>query len=244
MKICIGQTKPYKGDIDENIKTHIKFIQTAIEQRADIIVFPELSLTGYEPTLAKELGTTQSDERLDIFQNLSDNNEIIIACGIPTKKGKDLFISMIIFQPKKQRVTYSKQYLFPTEKDIFTNGNNSLTIHFDNENIVAPAICYELSNDEHSERAKSNNSNIYIASVLNSINGVDDDIKKLSDIAKRHKMTVFMANYIGQSGGYECAGKSSIWNDNGELIGQLDNVTEGIILYDNKTKLITKINCR
>lgn len=86
MKICIGQTNPQKGDIDKNIGIHTKFIQTAIEQSADIIVFPELSLTGYEPELAKELATTQSDERLDIFQNLSDNSKIIIGCGIPTKK--------------------------------------------------------------------------------------------------------------------------------------------------------------
>lgn len=243
MKICIGQTYPKKGDINKNIGIHKRFIQTAIEQSADIIVFPELSLTGYEPELAKELATTQSDERLDIFQNLSDNNKIIIGCGIPTKKGNNLFISMIIFQPNKERLTYSKQYLFPSEIGIFTIGNNPLVIHFDNENIIAPAICYELSNPEHAENAKFNSANIYIASVLNSFHGVDEDINKLSSIAKKHKMTVFMANFIGQSGGYECAGKSSIWNDNGRLIGQLDTITEGIILYDTKTKLTTKINC-
>jgi predicted amidohydrolase len=245
MKICIGQTNPQKGDIDKNIEIHKQLIQTAIEQSADIIVFPELSLTGYEPDLAKELATTQSDERLDTFQNLSDNNKIIIGCGIPTKIGNDIFISMIIFQPNKERLTYSKQYLFPSEIGIFTIGNNPLVIHFDSENTIAPAICYELSNPDHSENAKRNNANIYIASVLNSVNGIDEDIDKLSNIAKKHKMTVFMTNFIGQSGGYECAGKSSIWNDNGELIDQLDNKTEGILLYNTKTKLTTKIkiNC-
>lgn len=243
MKICVAQTIPQKGDIEKNIRNHKQLIQIAIEQSADIIVFPELSLTGYEPELAKELATTQSDERLNTFQNLSDKHKIIIGCGIPTKTGSDIFISMIIFQPDKERLTYSKQYLFPSETGIFTVGNNPLVIHFGNENIIAPAICYELSNPEHSENAKLNNSNIYIASVLNSVNGIDEDINKLSNIARKHKMTVFMANFIGQSGGYECAGKSSIWNDNGELIEQLDNITEGIILYDTKTKLTTKINC-
>jgi predicted amidohydrolase len=245
MNICIGQTNPQKGDIEKNIEIHKQFIQTAIEQSADIIVFPELSLTGYEPDLAKELATTQSDKRLDTFQNLSDNNKIIIGCGIPTKTGDDLFISMIIFQPNKERITYSKQYLFPTEIGLYSVGKDPLVIHFDNENIIAPAICYELSNTEHTEKAKQNNANIYIASVLNSIDGVDNDINKLSNIAKKYKMNVFMANYIGQSGGYECAGKSSIWNDNGELIDQLDNKTEGILLYNTKTKLTTKIkiNC-
>ncbi|MBF2709859.1 carbon-nitrogen hydrolase family protein [Flavobacterium soyangense] len=245
MKICIGQTNPQKGDIDKNIEIHKQFIQAAIEQSADIIVFPELSLTGYEPDLAKEIATTQSDKRLYTFQKLSDNHKIIIGCGIPTKIENNLFISMIIFQPNKERITYSKQNLFPSETEIFNVGNESIIIPFDIENIIAPAICYDLSDPKHSENAKQNNSNIYIASVLNSVNGIDEDIYKLSNIAKKHKMTVFMANFIGQSGGYECAGKSSIWNDSGELIEQLDNSTEGILLYNTKTKLTTKIkiNC-
>ncbi|QES88165.1 carbon-nitrogen hydrolase family protein [Rhizosphaericola mali] len=242
MKICIAQTNPHKGNIPKNIKVHKQFIQTATELQADIIVFPELSLTGYEPELAKELATTQSDERLDEFQYLSNNNKIIIACGIPTKKGNEVFISMIIFQPNKERLTYSKQHLYPSEIGIFSIGNAPLVIHFDKECIIAPAICYELSNPEHSQNAKLNHANIYIASVLNSVNGVDDDINKLSNIAKKHNMTVFMANYIGNSGGYVCAGKSSVWDDNGTLIDQLDSHTEGILMYDTKNKWTKKIN--
>lgn len=241
MNICIGQTKPVKGNFQHNFEIHKKFIETAVEKKADIIIFPELSLTGYEPLLARELATTQTDNRFDAFQELSNTHKIIIGVGVPTRKENDIFISMIIFQPGKERLTYSKQYLYPTEKGIFTAGQNSTYIRFDNENVIAPAICYELSNAEHSENAKRNNSNIYIASVLNSVNGIDEDIHKLSNIAKKHKMTVFMANYIGQSGGYECAGKSSIWNTEGSLIAQLDDKTEGLLIYDTETKLIEEI---
>lgn len=82
------------------------------------------------------------------------------------------------------------------------------------------------------------NATIYIASVLNSVNGVNADIEKLSNIASTYKMTTFMSNYIGESGGYECAGKSSIWNTEGELIAQLDNRTEGILTYDTLDKSV------
>lgn len=79
---------------------------------------------------------------------------------------------------------------------------------FDEANTIAPAICYELSNEEHAAHAHKMNANIYMASVLNSVNGVDADIEKLSKIASTYKMITFMSNYIGTSGGYECAGKS------------------------------------
>ena len=68
MKICIAQTKPIKGNVSANIEAHIKFIELALTLIAEAIFFPELSLTGYEPELAKKLATNQNDNRLDIFQ--------------------------------------------------------------------------------------------------------------------------------------------------------------------------------
>lgn len=236
MKICTGQTNPIKGDIERNIEQHKKLINIAVQKGADIIIFPELSLTGYEPELAKRLATTQDDKRLDVFQEICNLNEIVIGVGLPTRENNNTFISMIIFQPHKERITYSKQFLYPTEISYFTAGQKYVFLNFDDKNIVAPAICYELSIPEHSETAHKNNTNIYIASVLNSVNGVDNDLKKLAVIAKKYRMTVFMANFVGQSGGYECAGKTSIWNDEGNLVGQLDDKNEGILIFDTETK--------
>lgn len=234
MKIAIVQIEPVKGDIEKNIETHIAWVKQAISKRSDLIVFPELSLTGYEPELVKNLATDQNDQRFDCFQKLSDENNITIGVGFPTKNAGELYISMIVFQPKKGRITYSKQYLYPTEVSTFTAGVSQLILKYETE-IVAPAICYELSNKEHYEYAAQNKATVYLASVLNSVGGIDADLKKLSDIAKNYKMVTFMANFIGESGGYKCAGKSSVWNKNGEIIKQLGDKEEGIIIYDTKT---------
>lgn len=238
MKICIAQTRPVKGDIIKNIENHLKLINLAISKKAEIIVFPELSLTGYEHGLAKDLATNQDDSIFDVFQDISNNNKIIIGVGIPTKKEEKVFISMIIIQPNSKRITYSKQYLYPTEVNLFSNGKEKVILNYDDKNKIAPAICYELSVKEHTEYAFHSGANIYIASVLNSVNGVDNDIQKLSDIAKKYRMTVLMANYAGKSGGYECAGKSSIWNNQGVLVGQLNDKDEGILMIDNSTQEI------
>lgn len=236
MRICIAQTRPIKGEVLQNLSVHIEFIKKAINEKADVIIFPELSLTGYEPTLSRQLATTIHDSRLDVLQKMSDDNAITIGVGLPTVENSNIFISMAIFQPNKERLLYSKQYLHPTEIDIFTAGHNPIVLNIDNENIVAPAICYELSNDEHSRNAHQKNATVYIASVLNSVTGVDNDIRRLSEIAAKYSMTTFMANFVGMSGGYECAGKSSIWNDKGDLVAQLDGTAEGLLIYDTKTK--------
>jgi predicted amidohydrolase len=242
MKIAIAQLKPIKGDIEKNIKCHIDWIEQAINWNADMIVFPELSLSGYEPELACSLATNQSDKRLDCFQRLSDKNGITIGVGLPTEVNDDLYISMIIFRPGEERITYSKQYLYPTESGTFRAGFNPLVLRYETD-VVAPAICYELSNKEHYEFAAQNKATVYLASVLNSVSGIDSDLAKLSAIAKDYKMITFMANYIGESGGYQCAGKSSVWNENGELIGQLGDQEEGLLIFDTKTReLATAVN--
>lgn len=130
---------------------------------------------------------------------------------------------------------YSKEYLHPGEEIYFVAGKNIPPISFKN-NKIAFAICYETSIVEHSEKAYKEGVNIYIASVLNSINGVDKDINRISDIAKKYNMTSVMANFVGESGGYDCAGKSSIWNKEGKLIEQLDNEKEGIAIVDSETQ--------
>ena len=239
MRVAIAQIEAIKGNVEKNIENHLKWIKQAIQNNADMLVFPELSVTGYEPDLAENLATNQDDTRLDNIQNLSDRNGITIGVGLPTKDERDVFVSMIIFQPHKERITYSKQYLYPPEEPIFKAGKNPLVLNFEKE-VVSPAICYEISNKAHCEFAKRNKATIYIASVLSSINGIDADMKKLSDIAKHNNLVTFMANYVGESGGYKCAGKSSVWDTTGKLIGQLDCETEGILIYDTETKEIVK----
>src|SRR5688500_19022230 len=111
MKICVAQTKPVKGDIEKNISSHKKMIDLALSNGAEIVIFPELSITGYEPELAKELATDPDDCRFDAFQHISNIRRVTIGIGVPTKSPLGICIAMVLFQPHQKRVTYSKKYL-------------------------------------------------------------------------------------------------------------------------------------
>src|SRR5690554_4445747 len=111
MKISVAQIRPTKGDIAENLLVHKKMIGLAILHQADSLFFPELSLTGYEPELAKELAKDQDDKIFDEFQEISDGNSLTIGVGVPTITDSGIRISMLIFQPNLSRQNYSKQEL-------------------------------------------------------------------------------------------------------------------------------------
>ncbi|MFY7909814.1 MAG: carbon-nitrogen hydrolase family protein [Emticicia sp.] len=235
MKICSAQIQSIKGDIERNIQKHISFINLAIENGADLIFFPELSLTGYEPTLAKKLATTQDDKRFDIFQEISDNEKIIICVGIPTQFKEHVCISMVIFQPQTSRQTYSKQMLHADEYPYFVNGEQQVFISHKNYKI-APAICYESLQIEHSAYAASNRTNIYLASVAKSAKGVEKANLHYPEIAQHLNLIVLMANLVGPADDFVCTGNSAVWNKEGTLLAQLGDTNEGIIIFDAETQ--------
>ncbi len=239
MKICAAQTKALKGDILHNISQHERLIGLAISEGADIVIFPELSLTGYEPSLVKHLATTPDDSRFDIFQKISNAGKIIIGTGMPTISEEGIHISMLLFRPYIERQTYSKQFLHPDELKFFVSGQNITDFRVDHFNI-AFSICYELSVKEHAENAFHNGAQIYIASVAKFVNGLKNASDRLSAIAREYSMTVLMSNCIGEADGQRCAGLSSIWNNQGQLIDRLDDSHEGIIQIDTDTMEVVK----
>lgn len=235
MKISAVQIRSDKGNIKSNIENHIKWIDIAVSENVDLIIFPELSLTGYEPVLAEELTTDQNDSRLDVFQKISDLKNITIIVGLPIKSPSGILISMVIFQPKSARLTYSKQQLHPDEKPYFIQGSEQIILKIKDQKI-APAICYESLQPEHSTRANRLGTQLYLAAVAKSQSGIEKAFAHFPKIADKYSMPVLMANCIGKCDNFESAGQSAVWDENGNLMGQLDNKNAAILIYDSELK--------
>ena len=236
MKICLAQSRAVTGNIEQNIERHRVFVETAVSHQANLIIFPELSLTGYEPTLAQALAIQSDDPLLDDFQALADTNQITIGVGMPTHNQPRPCISLVIFQPNQPRYTYSKQYLFPDEEVFFVRGPASTGL-IDHSKNIALAICYEISVPQHAEDAFYNKAKMYMASVAKSVKGTQQAHKRLSKIAGQYGMMAFLSNCVGVADGVTCGGQSAVWNDRGLLLGQLDDSNEGLLIFDTDTQI-------
>ncbi len=239
MKIAIAQVKPVKGNIAANIERHERAIHQAISHRTDAIFFPELSITGYEPELAGELATTQNDSRFDSFQQISDTNSITIGLGVPTRNTVGIQISTVVFQPGQPRQAYAKQRLHPDELPYFIPGRTQLIVKVGNCTI-APAICYESLQRDHPLTAHRLGAGIYVASVAKSQTGVANAMAHYPRIAAQFAMPVLMSNCVGSCDNFVSAGQSAIWTSDGKLAGQLDEVSEGLLLVDTDTELVSE----
>ncbi len=240
MKIAIAQSQSIKGAIEKNIKRHIQFIEKAIEFKSDLIVFPELSITNYEPELAAELAKNINDSIFDIFQQYSDTHQITIGIGMPTGKEKDIKISMLIFQPNQKRVIYSKQYLHSDELAYFQKGNSQT--FFTIKGIkIGIAICYESLQLAHFLNCKKDDATIYIASVAKSQKGIEKTIPYFQEISSEYQTPILMVNSVGYCDNFKSMGQSAVWDKKGNLMKQLDDRSEGMIVVDTKKMKAQKV---
>lgn len=240
MKIALAQIKSHTGVIDKNLKNHIFFLETAIAEKVDLIVFPELSLTNYEPTLAKALAISLDDSLFDSLQELSDQNGIVIGIGLPLKKDVGIGIGTLFLQPMKARKSYLKQELHPDEKPYFCKGDSQIILNVGNQRI-APAICFESLLESHIIQAHDMGADIYLTSVAKSQKGLEKAFEHYPKMAIKYSMSILMVNTIGNCDDFIAAGQSAVWNHIGELLGTLEREKQGLIICDLDSKELKKI---
>lgn len=148
MKIALAQIECTPGEVEINYKQHLFWIEEAAKQSVDLICFPELSLTGYAPSLCGNLQMDGTEEYWIRLQELADLNRCIICVGYSAKGNHMPQIALRIISPEKEPRVYAKHLLHSDEKSYFEEGNSIADIHLDGKRI-ALAICYEAMQESH-----------------------------------------------------------------------------------------------
>ena len=226
--LAVAQTSSTRGDIEGNVKTHMRFAEAAARHGARLIVFPELSFTGYEPDIAATHSLTPDDPRLTPLRHLVEEHGMTIVAGAPYRSSEGLHIAAIVLQPGRARV-YTKHHLHHGEETYFKPGTTGLQIELEGER-VSFAICADTTHPSHAEAAARAGATVYAAGVFITPTGIEADSAQLRGYAKDHKLVVLMANYAAPSGGFQTAGKSAIWDERGETVIQTPGVGEVLLL--------------
>jgi predicted amidohydrolase len=231
MRICAAQFRPVAGDIASNSARHLKLVDLAASHGAELVYFPELSLTGYEPRLAKSLATDEKDARLDKLQESSDTHGILVGVGLPISFEASVRIGMVWFSPNSPRRSYAKQQLHSDELPFFVRGESQLVLSAA-EHRLAPAICYESLQSNHSDSAAQLGADVYLTSVAKPAGALAKAMLHYPNVARKHNMYVIMSDCIGPSDDFVSVGQSAAWDRRGHLLAQMDSDSEGIVLLD------------
>lgn len=230
MKLAAAQTIPKDGNIDANISDHIKFAEQAADEGVQLIVFPEMSLTGYMRDEARVHSFVVDDIRLNKLKVVSDNRNIILVVGAPVWVKTSLYIGAFIIYPNSKTELYTKQFLHDGEEQYFTPSNKYNPIITIKEDKLSCAICADVTKGSHPANAKHRGATVYLASLFYTPSGIEEGCEQLSSYALQHKMHILMANFGGMSNNLESGGRSGYWDSNGEMIAQLDRTGEALLI--------------
>ena len=147
MKLALVQANPTLGDFAGNIKIIRDFIRVARLNKIDLLIFPELMITGYPPEDMVFLPDFIESNRRAVESLLKETSDISVVVGFIDEREGILFNAASIICDTKQVGIYHKiclpNYGVFDEKRYFHSGENNLLFSVDDFNLGV-TICEDI----------------------------------------------------------------------------------------------------
>jgi predicted amidohydrolase len=109
------------GDISKNVAKIADYIRQAAEQGADIVVFPELAVTGCGQEDISAASQSTLDSALDLIQNEADDKNVYVIVGMPCLvDGHRMNCAFVIGDDGSVRTRYAQ--IAAKQDDLFRSG--------------------------------------------------------------------------------------------------------------------------
>jgi predicted amidohydrolase len=228
--IAAAQSASVPGDIPGNVAHQLRIATIAAEHGVQLLVFPELSLIGYELSLARSNPICPDSPALEPLRQVAEQAHMIVVAGAPLPGGDgQLHIAALAIHPDGSVLTYTKEHVHVSEEHVFTSGPGGPSLRIEDAT-VALAICRDASIPRHAAKAAAGGANVYAAGVMIDEEGYQRKVLLLQAYAQQHKMAVLMANYSGATGGSLSAGKSAIWSEDGQIVAASTGIEEALVI--------------
>jgi predicted amidohydrolase len=211
--LAVAQPATVSFDVAANAATHADAVRAA---RARIVVFPELSLTGYEldaPAIAP------GDARLAPIVDACAATGGIALAGAPVDGADEgRAIGILAIDGSGATVAYEKMWLGGSEPACFSPGRAPAVLEIDGWRLGL-AICKDTGVAAHAAATATLGIHAYVAGVLETTDDAAVVAERALRVAADHAVWVAIASFAGSTGGgYDrAAGGSGIWRPDGSM---------------------------
>jgi NAD+ synthetase len=259
MKIAIAQLNPIIGDLIGNSQLILEAAQKAVEQGANLMITPELSLIGYPPRdLLVYPGFIDAvQKQLDKLANLLPPElAVLVGTVIPNHDAhsqgeKTLFNSVALLQNGLVVKTFHKR-LLPTydvfdEDRYFAPGKTSdyFIIHNNFPVKIGVTICEDIWNDEVFWQKRNYHCNPVKdlvdqqVDLIVNLSASPYRVKKqrlrenmLSHTVNRYRIPIVYVNQVGGNDDLIFDGASVAFNHKGEAVFRADSFQTDLKIFD------------
>ncbi|UCB60009.1 MAG: carbon-nitrogen hydrolase family protein [Candidatus Bathyarchaeota archaeon] len=226
-KVSLSQFPCKIGNKKHNINKIVKHVKQAKKQKADIIIFPEMSLTGYTVRdLTYELAEEIPGPSTEKIAELADKEDLYIIFGMPERSEKGegiLHNTAVLIGPEGYVGKYRKMHL-PThsvfeEKRYFRLGYE-VPIFETNLGALGITICYDVFFPEMARILRLQGAKFIIC--ISASPAVRKNFFEILTASRAIENTCFLAyvNLVGIENGLQFWGGSRLIGPNGHIITQ------------------------
>lgn len=221
--LAIAQLDFKVGAILENVTAHIEAAcQARDEMGAKLIVFPELSLTGYPPEdlLLRQDFIEKAHHALNHLKKQVQGIAMVV--GLPTQKNGDLYNTACVIQEGNIIARYDKHFL-PNyavfdEARYFTPGTESCVFQIDDYKFGL-IICEDTWFDAPMQLAKEHGAEIMIVPNASpyATNKMTRRLAMLQERTHQNKLPIVYVNQVGGQDELIFDGSSMVVNAENEI---------------------------
>lgn len=228
MKIALAQMSVEFENKEKNKEKCWSFIKEAKDKACDLIIFPEMTLTGFSMN-TKEIAE-DNNETIDWFKNKALNYGLSIGFGHVVRVHEKCENRFTIVSPdNKEILSYTKIHPFSYSfEDKYYEGGNSILYTQIRDFMVSPFICYDLRFPEIFQIASKECHLITVAANWPKSRR-DNWITLLKARAIENQCYTAGVNVMGCINGYEYSGDSLIIDPIGNIIAMAEDKEELLI---------------
>jgi NAD+ synthase (glutamine-hydrolysing) len=248
LRVALAQINTTVGDIEKNSDKIIDYILKARDRRADVVVFPELALSGYPPEdlLLKEAFLKANRTCLKDIIRASESIFTIVGFSDYDKKG--VYNAAALIYDKRLIGVYRKiilpNYGVFDERRYFWPGEKILIAPFGKAINIGTCICEDMWHPlgPHRAAALSGKANliINISSSPYHTGKILERQRLLKDRAIKNKVFVCYCNSIGGQDELVFDGGSLIYSPGGRLLARAKQFEEDLVITDLNFKKAQK----
>ncbi|MFB6839292.1 carbon-nitrogen hydrolase family protein [Streptomyces sp. NPDC056361] len=235
MIVAATQFAPVAGDIDANVRTIAGLVRAAGAEGARVVVFAELCLTGYEPSLIRDtpgLVLAEDDARLaPVREACRAAGAAAVVNGPVRNGGSRPGLGTLVIGPDGSLLTrYDKRNLYGVEAEVFAPGTADGRFTLDGVGF-ALATCYDNRFPELAERAAAAGCSVYLASSV--LSADNDSFEAVYPVrARDFGLHVVLGNVLGSNEDGVGAGRAGAWGPDGERIADAGDAGPGFALAE------------
>lgn len=216
--VAVAQPNIELEALGENARHHAESVRAS---SARVVVFPELSLTGYELDAAP---VALDDPALSTIADACAESGAVALVGAPVAEGDRHSIATLRIDGDGVQVAYRKTWLHGDELIRFTPGSGPTATVVDGW-VIGLAICKDTGASQHTAQMARLGVDLYAAGVVDVPSDVVECRARAFVISRALGAPVAIASFAGATGGgfTQTAGHSAIFAADGTCLAEADH---------------------